>query len=105
MSINEQLKNIWVEAYRPAKLADMVLSESLRSFVEECKRKQEIPNLLLVGNPGTGKTTLAKVIINEILDAQYLYINASEKNGIDEVRSSILTFAQTKSLDGKLKVI
>lgn len=105
MSINEQLKNIWVEAYRPAKLADMVLSKSLRSFVEECKRKQEIPNLLLVGNPGTGKTTLAKVIINEILDAQYLYINASEKNGIDEVRSSILTFAQTKSLDGKLKVI
>jgi replication factor C small subunit len=105
MSINEQLKNIWVEAYRPAKLADMVLSESLRTFVEECKRKQEIPNLLFVGNAGTGKTTLAKVIINEILDAQYLYINASEKNGIDEVRTSILTFAQTKSLDGKLKVI
>ncbi len=105
MSINEQLKNIWVEAYRPAKLADMVLSESLRTFVEECKRKQEIPNLLFVGNAGTGKTTLAKVIINEILDAQYLYINASEKNGIDEVRTSILTFAQTKSLDGKLKII
>ena len=105
MSINEQLKNIWVEAYRPAKLADMVLSESLRTFVEECKRKQEIPNLLFVGNAGTGKTTLAKVIINEVLDAQYLYINASEKNGIDEVRTSILTFAQTKSLDGKLKVI
>jgi len=105
MSINEQLKNIWVEAYRPAKLADMVLSDSLRLFVEECKRKEEIPNLLFVGNAGTGKTTLAKVIINEILDAQYLYINASEKNGIDEVRTSILTFAQTKSLDGKLKVI
>ncbi len=105
MTINEQLKNIWVEAYRPTKLADMVLTETLRTFVEECKRKGEIPNLLLVGNAGTGKTTLAKVIINEILDAQYLYINASEKNGIDEVRTSILSFAQTKSLDGKLKVI
>lgn len=105
MSIQQQLLSIWTEKYRPAKLADMVLSESLRSFVEECKRKQEIPNLLFVGNAGTGKTTLAKVIINEILDAQYLYINASEKNGIDEVRTSILTFAQTKSLDGKLKVI
>jgi replication factor C small subunit len=105
MSINEQLQNIWVEKYRPTKLADMVLSDTLRAFVEECKRKGEIPNMLLVGNAGTGKTTLAKVIINEILDAQYLYINASEKNGIDEVRTSILTFAQTKSLDGKLKVI
>jgi DNA polymerase III delta prime subunit len=105
MTINEQLMNIWTERYRPTKLADMVLSESLRAFVEECKRKDEIPNMLLVGNAGTGKTTLAKVIINEILDAQYLYINASEKNGIDEVRTSILSFAQTKSLDGKIKVI
>ena len=105
MSISDQLQSIWVEKYRPTKLADMVLSDTLRAFVEECRRKQEIPNLLLVGNAGTGKTTLAKVIVNEILDAQYLYINASEKNGIDEVRTSILTFAQTKSLDGKLKVI
>jgi len=105
MTINDQLMNVWVEKYRPTKLVDMVLSDSLRAFVEECKRKEEIPNMLLVGNAGTGKTTLAKVIINEILDAQYLYINASEKNGIDEVRTSILSFAQTKSLDGKIKVI
>ena len=105
MTINDQLMNVWVEKYRPTKLVDMVLSDSLRAFVEECKRKDEIPNMLLVGNAGTGKTTLAKVIINEILDAQYLYINASEKNGIDEVRTSILSFAQTKSLDGKIKVI
>jgi len=105
MSINEQLKNIWVEKYRPNNLADMVLTDTLRLFIEECKRKQEIPNLLFVGNAGTGKTTLAKIIINEILDAQYLYINASEKNGIDEVRTSILSFAQTKSVDGKIKII
>lgn len=105
MSIDEQLKNIWVEKYRPDKLADMVLTDTLRSFVEECRKKQEIPNMLLIGNAGTGKTTLAKVIINEILDAQYLYINASEKNGIDEVRTSILSFAQTKSIDGKIKII
>jgi len=105
MSINEQLKNIWVEKYRPNNLADMVLTDTLRLFIEECKRKQEIPNVLFVGNAGTGKTTLAKIIINEILDAQYLYINASEKNGIDEVRTSILSFAQTKSIDGKIKII
>jgi DNA polymerase III delta prime subunit len=105
MSINDQLQTIWVERYRPQRLEDMVLSNTLRTFIIECKRKNEIPNLLLVGNPGTGKTTLAKVLCNEILDAQYLYINASEKNGIDEVRTSILSFAQTKSIDGKLKII
>lgn len=105
MTIQEQLNNVWVEKYRPKKLEDMVLSESLRTFVEECKRKKEIPNILFVGNAGTGKTSLAKIIVNDVLDSQYLYINASERNGIDEVRTSILSFAQTKSLDSKLKVI
>jgi DNA polymerase III delta prime subunit len=104
-SIQDQLKHIWVEKYRPSKLSDMVLTDHVRNFIEDCRTKGEIPNLLLVGNPGTGKTTLAKIIVTEILDAQYLYINASEKNGIDEVRTTILTFAQTKSLDGKIKVI
>lgn len=52
MTISDQLQSIWVEKYRPTKLADMVLSDTLRTFVEECRRKQEIPNLLLVGNAG-----------------------------------------------------
>ena len=105
LTIQEQLRSIWIEAYRPQKLEDVVLTDSMRAFVEECRRKKEIPNVLFVGNAGTGKTSLAKVIVTEILDAQYLYINASEKNGVDEVRTSIMSFAQTKSLDSKLKVI
>jgi replication factor C small subunit len=74
-------------------------------YFESLKSKEEIPNLLFAGNPGTGKTTLSKIIANDILDCQYLYINASDENGIDTIRSKVIGFASTKSLDGKLKLV
>ena len=69
---------IWVEKYRPAKLDDIILDERTLNIVREFK--DEIPNLLFVGNPGTGKTTLARVIVNDILGCNYLYINASDES-------------------------
>jgi DNA polymerase III delta prime subunit len=92
-----------VEKYRPAKLSDMVLSDSNRMFFESIT--DEIPNLLFVGTPGLGKTTLARILVNDILECQYLYINASDENGIDTIRSKVVGFSQTKSLDGKHKVV
>ena len=69
------------------------------------KDKQEIPNLLLIGIQGIGKTSLAKIIVNDILGCQYLYINASDENGIDTIRNKVVSFSKTKSFDGGIKVI
>jgi DNA polymerase III delta prime subunit len=97
--------NLFVEKYRPHTLDNIVLSKDDRLFFETLKTKKEIPHLLFAGVQGSGKTSLAKIIVNEILDCQYLYINASDENGIDTIRGKISGFAKTKSLDGKLKVV
>lgn len=97
--------NLWIERFRPLSLNDIVLSKEDREFFEALSLKKEIPHLLFAGVQGTGKTSLAKIIVNEILDCQYLYINASDENGIDAIRGKVVTFAKTKSIDGKLKVV
>jgi len=103
--MNTEFNNLWVEKYRPKTLDDFVISEKNKAFINSFKEKKEIPNLLFIGTPGLGKTTLAKILVNDILDCQYLYINASDENGIDTIRTKVTGFAQTKSFDGKIKVI
>ena len=98
-----EFDKIWVEKYRPNKLDDVILDEASLRVVSQFE--DEIPNLLFVGNPGTGKTTLARIIVNDILKCNYLYINASDESGIDTIRHNITNFAQTKSFDGKVKVV
>lgn len=102
---NDIFKNIWCEKYRPSKLDDFVISPSNLAFIQEIKRKQEIPNLMMMGAPGIGKTTLSKILVNDILNCQYLYINASEENSINDIRNKVMLFAQTRSIDGKIKVV
>jgi DNA polymerase III delta prime subunit len=94
---------IWVEKYRPQTLDDIILSERNKDIVRGFE--EEIPNLLFVGTPGTGKTTLARIIVNDILKCNYLYINASDESGIDTIRHKVTNFSQTKSFDGKIKVV
>ena len=96
-------KGIWCERYRPTKLDDLILDEASLRVVSQFK--DEIPNLLFVGSPGTGKTTLARIIVNDILGCNFLYINASDESGIDTIRHNITNFAQTKSFDGGIKVV
>jgi len=103
--MNLNFNNIWVEKYRPKSLEDFVISDDNKRIIESFLEKKEIPNLLFTGTPGIGKTSLAKIIVNDILQCQYLYINASDENGIDTIRTKVTSFAQTRSFDGKIKVI
>lgn len=96
-------KTLWVEKYRPSKLSDIILNEDNRKFFDFLDEKT--PHIFLWGSPGTGKTSLAKIIVNDILKCQYLYVNASDENGVDTIRNKVITFAQTKSFDGNIKVI
>jgi len=98
-----EFDKIWVEKYRPHKLGDLILDDKSLRVVKQFKG--EIPNLLFVGSPGTGKTTLARILVNDVLGCNYLYINASDESGIDVIRHNITNFAQTKSFDGGIKVV
>lgn len=97
--------NLWVEKYRPKTLDEIVLTESNRAVIQKYKSQREIPNLLFVGTAGIGKTSLAKIICKTMLECQYLYINASDENGIDTIRTKVTNFARTKSFDGGVKCI
>jgi DNA polymerase III delta prime subunit len=104
MTIND-FNNLWCEKYRPRELEEFVTTDKNLELIQSFAKNKQIPNLLFLGSPGIGKTTLAKIIVNNLLDCQYLYINASDENGIDTIRTKVTGFAQTKSIDGNLKTI
>lgn len=96
-------KTIWVEKYRPQKLEDLCISEETREVIISFGKN--IPNLLFCGPQGTGKTTLSRILVQDILKCDYLYINASSETGVDTIRTKVSGFSQIKSLDGNLKVV
>jgi DNA polymerase III delta prime subunit len=95
---------LWVEKYRPQKIDDCVLPEALKKTFKEYINKGELPNFLLCGTAGTGKTTVAKALCNEI-GAEYMFINGSEESGIDVLRTKIKSFASSVSLTDAKKVV
>ncbi len=86
--------SLWVEKYRPTNLSTYVGNEHLREKVGVYLESGDVPHLLLYGRAGTGKTTLAKIIVKNI-DCDYMYINASDENKVDDVRNKIKTFASS----------
>jgi DNA polymerase III delta prime subunit len=97
--------DMWVDKYRPTVLNDMVLSDSNKQLLEKFKATNRIPHLMLIGNPGIGKSTLAKVLVKDVLNCTYQYINASDESGVDTIRHKVVNFANTYSFDGKIKVV
>ena len=85
---------LWVERYRPQDLSTYVGNEHLKTKVERFLEDGNVPHLLLYGRAGGGKTTLAKIIVNNI-ECDYLYINASDERNIDLVRDKLKTFASS----------
>ena len=101
------MKDIWVEKYRPQKVSEYVFrSDSHKRQIEGWVKDGGIPHLLFTGSAGTGKTTLARVLIAEmnVQDADVLLINASRNNGIDWVRNKITNFSETMPW-GDFKVV
>ena len=86
--------SLWVEKYRPTDLSTYIGNEHLKEKVKRYLESEDVPHLLLYGRAGTGKTTLAKIITNNI-ECDYLYINASDENSVDAVRFKIRSFAST----------
>lgn len=95
---------LWVEKYRPHKVADCILPETLKTTFQEYVNRKEIPNLLLAGSAGVGKTTIAKALCEEV-GCDYIVINGSDESGIDTFRNKIKNYASSMSLSGGRKVI
>ena len=95
---------LWVEKYRPQKIDECVLPESLKKTFHEYIAQGELPTFLFCGTAGVGKTTVAKALCNEI-GAEFLFINGSEESGIDVLRTKIKSFASSVSLTDAKKVV
>jgi len=99
MTINQ----VWTEKYRPQNITDLLLNDQEKTYFEGLT---DIPNnLLFIGHPGVGKSTLAKILAKKFSPNSYLYINASEQGSIDTVRNLINDFISVSSFDGNGKTI
>lgn len=95
---------LWTEKYRPKKIEDCILPDRLKKPFQEYVNQKSIPNLLLTGGAGVGKTTVAKAMCEEV-GCDYLVVNGSDENGVDVIRFKIKNYASSMSLSGGRKVV
>ena len=95
---------LWVEKYRPKTIDDCILPKEQKEYFKNLVKNGEIQNILLCGTAGTGKTTVARALCEQ-LNSDYIIINGSEESGIDVLRTKIKSFASTVSFTGNTKVV
>jgi DNA polymerase III delta prime subunit len=95
--------SLWIEKYRSQTLEQYIGNDAVKDRISDCIVKNDIPHFIFTGTAGTGKTTLAKLIVKNI-KCDYLYINASDENGIDIIRDKVKTFASTSTFQ-PLKIV
>jgi len=95
---------LWVEKYRPKTIEECILPDRIKTLFQQIALEGRIPNMILSGGPGMGKTTVAKALCNEV-GCDFLMINGSEESGIDVLRTKIRGYASTVSFDGGRKVV
>ena len=95
---------LWTEKYRPQTIEDCILPKRLKEVFQQYASQKQIPNLLLTGSAGVGKTTVAKALCQEV-GCDYLVINGSDESGIDTFRVKIKNYASSMSFTGGRKVI
>ena len=100
--MNEEF--LWVQKYRPKTIADTILSSELKQTFQQFVNQENIPNLLLTGSAGIGKTTVAKALCEQ-LNADYIVINGSMNGNIDTLRTEIMQFASSVSFTGGRKYV
>jgi DNA polymerase III delta prime subunit len=103
--MSEREQYLWVEKYRPQTIDDCILPDGLKNTFKEFIESGELPNFLFCGSAGTGKTTAAKALCNEV-GAEYILINGSDEGRkIDTLRTTITSFAAAVSLDARKRVV
>jgi replication factor C small subunit len=95
--------SLWIEKYRSETLEQYIGNDAIKTRIADCIANNDIPHFIFAGSAGTGKTTLAKLIVKNI-QCDYLYINASDENGIDTIRDKVKGFASTASFQS-IKIV
>jgi DNA polymerase III delta prime subunit len=95
---------LWVEKYRPSDIASCVLPDRIEQTFQDIVKAEQVPNMILTGGAGCGKTTVARALCKE-MGLDMMFINASDESGIDVLRTKIRNFASTVSLNGGNKIV
>lgn len=105
--LNDVFNQLWIEKYRPSTIDDVVLNEDQKEFFRKCIAKKEIPHVMFYGPPGSGKTTLARILVDQLIDSSMdvLCLNGSDDTGVDIMREEIKPFLQSPPMHSRFKIV